>query len=48
MKPIGFYKTTEQIRQAFKDACKRNGWAETEDNFNAYMNGLRIMHFTEL
>lgn len=48
MKPFGSYKTMDEIRAAFADACKRNGWDSSEKNFQAYLHGLRVMRFTNL
>ena len=48
MKPTNYYKTMDEIRKAFADACKRNGWEQNEKNFQAYLHGLRVMHFTNL
>lgn len=48
MKPVGTYKTMDEIRAAFADACKHNGWEPSEKNFQAYLHGLRVMRFTNL
>ena len=48
MKPINYYKTWKDIRNAFLTACKRNGHAVTAKNYKAFVHGLRLMHFTNL
>ena len=48
MRQINYYKTWGEIRKAFISACKRNGYEPTAKNYRAYINGLRLLHFTTL
>lgn len=48
MRTINYYKTWAEIRKAFFHACENNGLKPTAKNYRAYINGLRLMHFTNL
>ena len=48
MLPVGYYKTMEQIRDAFASFCQREGVDQSEKNFAAYLHGLRLLKFTLL